>query len=171
MTLYLVFHRNAMTGEDFTTPVEAESPMQAQASLTARYPHPTYQYLTCFAKTELQSILNDAERWPGVASKPQPTLEQMMARVTSGMGKLPPLPNRKPTAQPAAQMTQATGASVKVVQGAAHAWGVGAVPLAKVEPATPKKTAAKPTAKPASSFMPTANAGRSVIDVLRALRG
>ena len=171
MGLYLVFHRNALTGEDFTTPVEANSPLEAAERLAARYPRPAYMYLTCFEKKELQGILNDAERWPGVSSITQPTLEQMMQRVTARVGKLPPLPNRAPAEQPAQQLAQATGAQVHQVRGAAHAWGVGSVPLASTEPAPVKKTAPKPAAMPTETPYVPANANRSVIDVLRALKG
>lgn len=167
MSQFLVFHRNTITGEDFTTPVEADSAYDAQQQLNGRYPQPAYLYLTCFEKTELQGILDDAERWPGVASKPQPTLEQLLQRVTAGVGRLPPLPGR--------QATQATEAKVQTTTGYGQGRLNDSAKVAAFQQAQAFQQAAKPAprmaeTKPANPLMAKANQGRSVIDVLRALK-
>lgn len=183
MALFLVFHRNVMTGDDFTTPVEAVSKDAAISSLSGRYPNPAYVYLTCFEKAALQGILEDADRWPGVASTPQPTLEQLLSRVTARVGKLPPLPNRQPVEQPAVQVAQATGGRVENITPTPVAVPVPTAPRtlsmaealkamkAPVVPVSASKPKAAKMEKTPSSLAASANANRSVIDVLRALKG
>lgn len=197
MATYLVFHRNMVTKDDFATPVDADSKQAAMDALADRYPHPAYVPLTCFEKSALQGILDDADRWPGVASTPQPTLEQLLTRVTARVGKLPPLPNRKPSEQPSAKVSQATGGHVERVRDPAPFTTPTPVPNAAKAPVsvlealkasktmkglssaqqTPVSKAtmasSKPSAKAPSSLLatPPAANGRSVIDVLRALRG
>ncbi|MFZ2586572.1 MAG: hypothetical protein WAZ18_00380 [Alphaproteobacteria bacterium] len=172
MTVYMIFYHNKVTGDDFIVPMDADTEALALEQLASRYPSAAYQYLTCFEKAELQAILTDTDRWPGVASKPQPTLESMLRRVTSGVGKLPPLPNRPPAQQPTVQVAKATEGYVQAKTGFAKGLNI---PLAQTTTAVPKTTASKTSAKagetqPTSSFMAAANANRSVIDVLRALK-
>ena len=164
MSEYLLFFRNTFSGEDFTLPVEAESRESAIFTSQSQYSAPVYLFLTCFGRKELQGILEDAERWPGVPSKPQPTLEQLLQRVTARVGKLPPLPGQKPSAQPVAAATggrvEATTLPPRPMQQPAQA----AAPrqqMASAASATRHEPAPLPNVQP----------NRSVIDVLRALRG
>lgn len=93
MATFLGFYKNNMTGDEFVAPVEAESRGDAEWMLARQYPAGVYSLLTIYARKEMEKILADLERWPGLASKVQPSMEQMMARVRVGT-KLPPLPAR-----------------------------------------------------------------------------
>ncbi len=146
---------------------------------------PLYTILTCFERNELSDIISDAERWPGVPSEVQPPLEHLLRRVTGGIGKLPPLPNRPQQQQPAEQARMATGGRVQAVSGVvpgvmAREAKIAAAPIRAVAADVGQQRAAtsvrvdtrgsvtKVQAKPLQSAGVGKN--RSVIDVLRALR-
>lgn len=177
---YLVFIRNMQTLQDFSVPAQASNAYEAQARAMPRYPAPAYMALAAFTLKDLQTMLDDAARWPGVASTVQPPLEQLLANVTAGT-KLPPLHrNQPPSGAAQGQSQQPTGARIQsrndVVPGAmaaeAKAAQYGAqnpgwqhatnVPEAQPYAQQP----ARPKPAPAASPMQ----GRSVIDVLKALR-
>lgn len=171
---YLVFVRNMHAVEDFSVPVQAQTAHEAQMSLLQRYPTPAYMVLTAFAVTDLQTMLDDAARWPGVASTVQPSLEQLLQRVTSGT-RLPPIHRNQTPAQ--AVQEAPTGARIQskndVVPGAMASQAKAAQhggwqnSLSVPEVST---YAYQPAAKPKAAPVPSPTQGRSVIDVLKALR-
>lgn len=138
---YLVFLKNAVTREEFVAPMAAESREAAMLQASTSYPMPAYAHLTCYALEELQRILADVQRWPGVPSKVQPTIETLMAKMRDGGRGLPPMPTRStvPAAQPA---------MVK--------------PMATATPPAPKKIVTTPAVNARAP---------SVIEVLKAMRG
>jgi hypothetical protein len=166
---YLVFIRNMHALEDFTVPAQATTSHEAQTSVMTRYPTPAYMVLTAFAAPELQTMLDDAARWPGVASTVQPPLEQLLQRVTAST-RLPPLHRNQMPAQ--AAQTPPTGARLQsrndVVPGAMANEAKAAQYNAQQVPETTVYTYAK---KPAAQTPASPMQGRSVIDVLKALRG
>lgn len=173
---YLVFIRNMQSLQDFSVPAQATSAYAAQAIVMPRYPTPAYMVLSAFTTAELQTMLDDAARWPGVASTVQPPLEQLLQRVTAGT-KLPPLHRNQMPAQAAQQPTGARLQTLNdVVPGAmaneAKAAQYGARntgwqnSLNVAEASGYAYQPATKTKAPATSPMQ----GRSVIDVLKALR-
>ncbi|MCP5405712.1 MAG: hypothetical protein H6922_05780 [Pseudomonadaceae bacterium] len=169
MAVYMVFLRNMNNGEDFALPVDAESNEEAYMMAEQRHPQPLFAPLTCFSLRELSKMVDDARRWPGVASKVQPTMEQMLQRVNVRIGKLPPMPGQAPVTE--AKLTESRGFARGVMEREAKVATVQHI--APVQADAPRKVAAK---KPAPAPQPAApvfnkNQGRSVVDVLRALKG
>lgn len=188
--MYCVFFKNNVTKDEFVLPVQADSREAALMLAVDTYPSPAYTALTAYSDKELREVLSGAERWPGVASKVQPSMESLMARVRVGSG-LPPL-TQKPTAAKVqttsgivdgAMSVEAKIAAMKAEfersrnarVAATYAAKVVAADtlVAKAPAAAAKKVSAKSQsstlAAPAPTFNP--NQGRSVVDVLRALRG
>ena len=189
---YLVFVRNQTNFRDFAVPLEADSVGGAVALASARYPGPVYHCLTCFASAELQGFIDDAARWPGVPSTVQPPLEDLLRKVTVGT-TLPPLPSvaRRvdldadevrvlPEAEAEirrAALQRAAAAEARVQQALGTVPGVmereAKIAMAEGTPAfsdRPRR-AAQPPAQAAKPATPSFNQGRSVVDVLKALRG
>lgn len=169
---YLVFLKNLITQQEFVAPAQAQSHTDALHAVTQAYPPQVYQQLTCYTQAELTRIIANLQRWPGVASSVQPTLESLLNRPKTSA--LPPMPGRQASAnastpapqQPstsviqtlkAVRQTGALGGSITQTRTAASA--VAASPAAKKAPV------AAPT--PA----PTPRANTSVISVLKAMRG
>lgn len=100
MGLFFGFMKNAVTGEEFVAPMEAEERVGAEVLLLRQYPAPAYALLTVYEKRELTRALEQVERWPGVPSKVQPPLEQLLSRVSVQRGKLPPLPQQRVASAP-----------------------------------------------------------------------
>jgi len=95
---YLVFLLNIQTGEEFVAPVTAPSRAEALARVSAKYPpQQLFAIQTCYPVSELQRLLTEAGRWPGVASAAP---RQLNPRVSFGSA-LPPLPGQQPVAQAA----------------------------------------------------------------------
>lgn len=163
MTVYMVFLRNMASNEDFAVPTEAESPQEALLACQQRHPHPLFSHLTTFPLDDVQRMVEDARRWPGVASTVQPSVDDMLKRVNVRIGKLPPLPGQHPTA---ARVEHDRGFSRGVMDQQAR---MAAAPATVPVPASKPRMA--PAAAPASLSTPSHNHGRSVVDVLRALRG
>lgn len=185
MTSYLVFVRNQATMQDFAVPAEAASVGEAVADAAGRYPGPVYHALTCFTAAELQSFIDDSVRWPGVASTVQPPLEDLLRKVTAGT-KLPPMPKiaRRvdlsadevvvlPEAE--AAISEATQARVQALRGAVPGVMEREARIAQATALPPvsdrPKRRSTDAAAPAPAAAPSFNNGRSVIDVLKALRG
>lgn len=187
--MYCIFFKNNVTKDEFVLPVQADSRDAAMMLAVDKYPSPVYTALTAYSARELNTVLANAERWPGVASKVQPTLDSLMARVRVNVSSnLPPL-TKKPTAATVQATTgvvdgamslEAKIASLREDFERSRNARIAAVHAAKVVPAdvsapvAAKKVSAKPqssalAAPPAPAFNP--NQGRSVVDVLRALRG
>lgn len=100
MTTFLGFFKNNMTAEEFVAPVDAETRNDAEWVLIRQYPQGIYSLLTIYARTEVEKIMTNIDRWPGLASKVQPSIEQMMSRVSVGT-RLPPMPNQRVVETPA----------------------------------------------------------------------
>lgn len=98
MPIFLGFLLNTKTKQEFVAPTEAESRAEAEHNLTLQYPSPLYTLLTTYARGEMGKILADIDRWPGLPSKIQPTMEQLLQKVSVSR-TLPPL--HQPKAQPA----------------------------------------------------------------------
>lgn len=170
---YLVFIRNMQSLQDFSVPAEAPTAAGAQATIAPRYPTPAYMVLAAFSTAELQAMLDDATRWPGVASTVQPPLEQLLARVSAGT-KLPPLHRGQSAPQPTGARLQThhdvvPGAMANEAKAAQHGgWQTTLnVPEASAYAYQPPANRA-PTTAPITAAAPTQ--GRSVIDILKALR-
>jgi hypothetical protein len=77
---------------EFVAPVQAETREAAAAALVGQYPESFYRLHTVYARRELVQIMENLNRWPGVASTVQPPLEQLLSRVSGRTGGLPPMP-------------------------------------------------------------------------------
>lgn len=98
MPVFLGFLLNTKTKQEFVAPTEADTRAHAEHNLTLQYPSPLYTLLTTYGRGEMDKILADVDRWPGLPSKLQPTTEQLLQNVSVRKG-LPPL--HQPKAQPA----------------------------------------------------------------------
>lgn len=168
MPVYMVFMRNLASNEDFSVPLEAASEADALMMCGERHPHPMYAHLTTFTLDELHSMVEDARRWPGVASKVQPSVEEMLRRVNVRIGKLPPLPHERAAAV-SAKVEESRGFSRGVMETEAKIATVQHAPAVAAD--RPAATKAAPASPAAASPFTQRNQGRSVVDVLRALRG
>jgi hypothetical protein len=96
MPEFLGFLRNLTDASEFVASVQAADREAAAAALGGQYPESLYRLHTIYARRELGQILENLNRWPGVASTVQPPLEQMLSRVSgrygSALGGLPPMP-------------------------------------------------------------------------------
>jgi hypothetical protein len=191
MPMFLVFMRNTTSRADFVAAYNSASLENAQEMAKQAYPSPAFSVLTTFAQTEIERIVADLKRWPGVPSN------VVAAKITSHVGQgLPPLPTLKQAVQ--AVGVQPTGAMVQQIKptpatqtstsnaqagltladAMAALRGKNIVPMQN-KPATapvstpPASARGKAVDEPVVSASPVqaANAGRSVIDVLRTLRG
>lgn len=113
MATFLGFYKNNMTGDEFVAPVEAESRNDAEWMLARQYPAGIYSLLTIYARKEMERILVDVERWPGLPNKVQPSTEKLLARVRVS-NHLPPLPQQQ------AQLAQVDGGRIAQVHLAAQ---------------------------------------------------
>ena len=96
MPEFLGFLRNLTDASEFVASVQAADREAAAAALGGQYPESLYRLHTIYARRELGQILENLNRWPGVASTVQPPLEQMLSRVSgrygSASGGLPQMP-------------------------------------------------------------------------------
>ena len=166
-TSYVLFMQNLVTQEEFVASIEAESVGAAKQASRATYPGHAYQVLTCYAEKELQTVLDNLHRWPGVPSKVQPTPEEMSEHVRVKVGGLPPL--RKATAGTvqAERHVETEELSVMMRLMAEQS----AARLARLE--SLKTGSAPRAAAPAiqgSKPSLNSNAGKSVVELLRGLR-
>jgi hypothetical protein len=114
MATYLGFLKNLTNGEEFVAPVDTISRDKAESLLRETYPQGIYGLLTVYERREMENILTNIDRWPGVPSKVQPSLEQVLAKVSvSRRGGLPPMPHQR-------NQAQIDGARVEQVRGAAQ---------------------------------------------------
>ena len=99
---YLVFLLNIQTGEEFVAPVTAPSRVEALARVSTKYPpQQLFAIQTCYPVSELQRLLAEAGRWPGMTSA-APGKDQVSRRISFGAA-LPPLPGQQPLEQAAPQ--------------------------------------------------------------------
>ncbi|MBI1308482.1 MAG: hypothetical protein GC129_01305 [Proteobacteria bacterium] len=96
MPTFLGFLKNTVTGEEFVAPVEAPERARAEAGLRDQYPAAAYAILTVYEQREMERVMDGVRRWPGLASKVQPKLEDLFANVSVARA-LPPLHGRAPT--------------------------------------------------------------------------
>lgn len=194
MNTYLVFLRNMATRQDFVAPYAANSAAAAEEAALQDYPTGQFMLLTIYAEAELQAIMANLRRWPGVPSNVEAakgkTAGRPVAQVRASIGGLPPL--HKPQPQPLQFLPEQrpTGAVVQGPAGAEPAWAhmaapskasAGGLTLAEAMAALrgekpkvnsyggkqeqPKKESIGQTTPQAASAKP-----QSVIDVLRSLR-
>jgi hypothetical protein len=192
MATYLVFLKNTVTHEEFVAPLQAAKREEAMARAAAAYPAPAYSHLTCYGMDEMQRIMADVQRWPGVASKVQPTLETLMRNVRDNTARgLPPMPTRTPVqaaavSSPAAppatpgvvvsQGPRAAGTATNVVDALRAARATQAVVNHTQDAPRPAMPAPAPAvsvsaAAPKVDRMAPMARPQSVIDVLKAMRG
>lgn len=195
MVTFLGFFKNNMTGDEFVAPVDAESRNDAEWMLVRQYPSGVYSLLTIYARKEMEKILADVERWPGLASKVQPTVDQLLSRVTVGT-RLPPLPTRSVNettprvdgariaqvkAAAAGVNAQAQALALKLLKAELHGTVGSSVPDvsnsrfaqvsdAKVAAKAPALPATPAFAKAAGAQMATGNRP-SLITMLKAMKG
>lgn len=111
MAMFLVFLKNTTDNGDFVAPVAATTHRDAIAAAAARYPSPLYQTLTCYEDSELRRILDDAQRWPGVASTVQPPLADLMRQKQGAQATMARLAETRGRAAAPAQAMAQTPAS------------------------------------------------------------
>jgi hypothetical protein len=97
----LAFLRNSITAELFMAPAIGVNATEAEANLRETYPSAVYNLMALYPAASVQRYLADLHRWPGLPSKTQPSLTDLLAslRIRSQTGGLPPL-HRQP-AKPA----------------------------------------------------------------------
>ena len=104
MPIFLVFLKNTTDGAEFVAPVSAVDRRGALAAVAVRYPQSVYVSLTCYGEGELRRILDDAQRWPGVASTIQPPLgaraDAMLRLSETRGGRIPAQTTHTPVARP-----------------------------------------------------------------------
>lgn len=83
MALYLGFLRNTVTHEDFVAPADALDRDHAAQQLDGAYPQPVYQVLTVYGRSELIHILATMDKMPGLPSRPQPALAELLAQIAA----------------------------------------------------------------------------------------
>ncbi len=189
MPMFLVFLKNATDGGEFVAPVAAADRKGAVAAVTARYPEPVYTQLTCYEESELRRILDDAQRWPGVASTVQPPLADVMrqktdnrtaamARLSETRGGRMPVQASTPSAAAPARAPQdlkSALAALKQVGGLPTSGGVTRTAEAPVAPAAPisrhpQPVSAGPVISRHPEQEPVIASSKSVIEVFRGLR-
>ncbi len=101
--LFVAFMRNTLTGETFMAPAIGQTQTQAEDMLRETYPSAAYSLNLMYPAQDIQKYMGELERWPGLPSKVQPKLTDLLAnqRIRSQMGGLPPLRKAEPAPQPA----------------------------------------------------------------------
>ncbi len=184
MTTMLGFMLNTISHEEFVAPIEAETREEAEFLLAAQYPTGPYKILTIYGQKEMQSILTSLERWPGLPSKVQPKLDDLLTRVRARTGSLPPLkptPPAKPVLDGARieqvrdfargmdKDTQALAARLLAAE--AGLATPAPTPMPTPRPATFTTQATTPATAPAMAPRAPAASGGSLIGALKAMRG
>lgn len=92
-SLFMGFLVNSITSEHFIAATEADSPTAATAKLRETYPSAAYHILTVYQAQAVVKYLAEVQRWPGLPSKVQPSLADLLAtqRIRTQVGGLPPL--------------------------------------------------------------------------------
>ena len=177
MATYIVFLKNLKTGEEFAVPHMAadNSHDLAMAELRSQYPANRFAMHTAYTVAELQNIMENATRWPGVASKVQTGTVQAPKRrkdvpmkadsifASGSMLKAKPLP-QKPKAE--AQTKAQTNKMAPKVSPALAAM------MKKQQAAAAQQPQAQAAAPAPSTAAPTAGSeGMSVIHRLKMMQG
>ena len=188
MTTFLGFFKNNMTAEEFVAPTEAGSRNDAEWQLLRQYPQGIYSLLTIYAHGEMKRVMGEIERWPGMASKPQPSVDQLLAKVSVSTRGLPPMPGQQRVEQDfdggrIERMREAVkGTSAEVQELAArllaadlHGKVAGGqntyshAPVADARASTPRAASIPAVAMPAAP-MPSQSANRpSLISLLKTM--
>jgi hypothetical protein len=156
--------------------VTADDQDEALLTIGEKYPPRFYKMQTFYTLADMERIIADVKRWPGVASSvQQPLMEQLNRRVVTGR-PLPPLPGQAPAPVAVAETRAPVLSAIEAIR-AAQATGsrletreeapVAPAPVTRVPAvaAAPKRTvSASIIGRPAQ---PTS---ASVLDVLKALR-
>lgn len=147
--VHLAFLRNSITGEMFIAPAIGETQKMAESNLREAYPSAAYSLLAMYPASDVQRYLVELNRWPGLPSKPQPKLSDLLAtqRIKTQVGGLPPL-NR--TAQ---QQTYAAGLNAAQIEQVRA--------IAKGMPSETQALAARLLAAPQAQPMQTAPVERT----------
>ncbi|MCA3244117.1 MAG: hypothetical protein INF43_02285 [Alphaproteobacteria bacterium] len=158
-SLFLGFLVNAITNEHFIAAAEAGSPTEATAKLRETYPSAAYHVLTVYQAQAVVKYLAEVQRWPGLPSKVQPSLTDLLAtqRIRTQVGGLPPL-RKEPAA--AAQNPFFTATQLQQIQTIAQGMPAETQALAarllagNPKPATPQAPTMAPAAAITRSPLP-----------------
>jgi hypothetical protein len=190
--MFLVFMQNATTQADFALPVQAPTRQLAAAAARASYPAPQYALLTTYSLPELQRVVADATRWPGVPSNVAAAKAPAQAGPGQRLTNLPPLPSLRPVAAAAPvapvmnppnllealKHAAPTGATVQRTAPAPPVAPAGAFTLqqamaalrGQAAPASTLTTTRPAAAAPQAAALPTTRS-LSAIEILRGMRG
>ncbi len=116
-SLYLGFMHNHITGEHFIAAAHGANPPEAMADLRQTYPSAAYHVLTLYPARAVAQYLSDAQRWPGLPSRVQPSLTDLLAtqRIRTQVGGLPPLQRSASAAAAPAGLNAAQIEQVKTI--------------------------------------------------------
>jgi hypothetical protein len=200
MAMYVLFLQNLATQEEFVAGIDAAGMDAAKLGARVTYPAKSYALLTCYAQAELETILTNLKRWPGVPSKVQPAADEVNPRVQVSVGKLPPLKREQPTegrvapvqaeelsammqmmARQSAERLrreQAERGEAPALQPADRVAEAKAVQQPQAAPVQRqsvlealKGIPASKSVSPTAMASPAGNSGKSVVELLRGLRG
>lgn len=166
---YLVFLQNLKTGEDFVAPATAENQSEAMLAVGEKYPPRLFKFQTCYTLPEIERIITDVKRWPGVASSLQQPLQQQLEKRLGA--KLPPMPGQQPPAPQAPVIEAIKAAEEEPAALEAHVDVIEEAAMAEPEPAVEAVRA--PLRTVAASIVARAHAQAeppSALDVLNAVR-
>ena len=165
--VHLAFLRNIITGDMFIAPAIGATQQQAESAMREVYPSAAYALLALYPASDVQRYLVDLARWPGMPSKVQPSLTDLLAnqRIRTQTGGLPPL-NRAAQQQAfGAGMNAAQAAQVQAIAkgmpaetqalaarllGNAHPAAPAAQPIQRSAQPVPHPFAPRPVAQPAT---------------------
>lgn len=113
--IHLAFLRNSITGEMFIAPAVGQNQPQAESNLRETYPSAAYALLALYPAADVQRYLIELNRWPGLPSRVQPKLSDLLAsqRIRTQLGGLPSL---KRSAQPQTYAAGLTAAQLEQVR-------------------------------------------------------
>ncbi|HEX2859115.1 MAG TPA: hypothetical protein VHP58_02840 [Alphaproteobacteria bacterium] len=158
---YLVFLQNLKTGEDFVAPATAESQGEALLAVGEKYPPRLYKLQTTYSLTEIERIVADVKRWPGVAtSVPQPLLQQVEKRMGAA---LPPMPGQQPPAPQTPVIEAIKAAEAEPATLEAHVDVIEEAPVA-IAPVEPKAEAPKVPLRTVAASIVARHSAEAVAD-------
>jgi len=109
---------NRVTEEHFIAATEAQSSTEATAKLRETYPSAAYNIFIVYQAHAVVRYVADVQRWPGLPSKIQPSLTDLLAtqRIRTQMGGLPPLPQAPSSSAANAHANPAGGLALTPTQ-------------------------------------------------------
>jgi hypothetical protein len=187
--VHLAFLRNSITGEMFIAPALGETQKLAENNLREAYPSAAYTLLAMYPAGDVQRYLIELHRWPGLPSRPQPKLSDLLAtqRIKTQVGGLPPLHRESyRAAQPQTYAAGLNAAQIEQVRTIAKGMpdetqALAARLLGAAQPAAPVAQAEQRNALPAThpfaprpaAVRPAAPQGslKEALAALRAMQG